>query len=213
MGFKIMNWDTIDRNADCVNYPLIEKVYANLCRNAGEETNFSPNNRKYLLEYLNKLKNCNTIVEIGVENNVDKNLTSTSTILKTKNNSTIYVGIDLENKSHLDNNEKNIFTLQSPSENIEKVVSFIKSKNIEKIDFLFIDGWHSINQCIIEFEGYSPLLSEDGIIGVHDINHHPGPRWLMENIDKSIWEIAEYPGNLDSDFGIGFIWKKNITKI
>lgn len=206
-----MDWNNIDRNADATDYYLLSRV-AHALYSTGEHSDFSANNRKHLAEYLNKIEDCKCIVEIGVESQSDTQLSSTSTILKNKNDSTVYIGVDVQDKTHLNNEERNIYTIQTPSQNIQTVMDFVKSKNIEKIDFLFIDGWHSINQCILEFEGYSPYLSEDGIIGFHDINHHPGPRWMMENIDRNVWDIAEYPGDVDSDFGISFVWRKKIAQ-
>jgi len=200
----MLNLDTCDRNVDALDYKKIEEVGSNM----GENTNFSSDNRKYLLEYFNKVENCKCILEIGVQNNEDKDSTSTSVFLKNKKDDTIYIGVDIEDKSYLNNPDKNIYTIQTGSENIQEVMNFVRSKGIDKIDFLFIDGWHSINQCIIEFEGYTPYLSNEGIVGVHDTTYHPGPRWLVEKTDKNIWNIAEHRGKENADFGISFIWRK-----
>lgn len=196
-----------DRDADCLNFSKVEQVNANL-RADGQNTDFSENNRKYLAEYLAKIPNCKCIVEIGVENNPDKTLTSTATLLNNKDDSTFYFGIDILDRTHLDNPEKNIYTIMTSSENVDEVMSFIRSKGIDKIDFLFIDGWHSINACEWEWNGYTPYLSEKGIVGFHDTNHHPGPQWLLENIDSKVWHVVNHASDPDRDFGIGFTWKK-----
>ena len=202
-----MNLDQIDKNVDAHDYSLIGRVYENMIR-SGEKTNFSKNNREKLKEFLNKLESCRAILEIGVENNIDKILTSTAVILANKDDSSIYIGVDVEDRKHLDNSEKNIYTIQTGSQNISKVMEFARSKGVTEIDFLFIDGWHSIHQCITEFDGYTPYLSKNGIVGLHDINYHPGPRWIMERTDKEKWNIMEFPGDKETDFGIGFVWKK-----
>ncbi|HPL92973.1 MAG TPA: class I SAM-dependent methyltransferase [bacterium] len=43
----------------------------------------------------------------------------------------------------------------------------------EKIDFLMIDGDHTFSGVKKDWELYSPLVREDGIIAFHDIVHHP----------------------------------------
>lgn len=46
------------------------------------------------------------------------------------------------------------------------------------------------------------------VVGFHDTNHHYGPAWLVHNIDPKEWDVTNYPGEFDSDFGIGFAIKK-----
>jgi len=205
-----LDLDNCDRDADFIydKGNKVREIYNNLVKRSGVKSNFSPNNKKYLLEYLNKIEDCRSILEIGVSHNRDERFTSTSAIFDTKKDSTIYIGVDIDNKSHLDNETKNIYTIQSDASNIPKVMKFAKTKGVETFDFIFIDGWHSINQCIIEFNGYGAFLSDKGIIGVHDTNYHPGPRWLVERSDTTMWNIAEHRGEEFADFGISFMWKK-----
>jgi cephalosporin hydroxylase len=42
----------------------------------------------------------------------------------------------------------------------------------QKVDFLFIDGDHTYNGVKQDFEMYSPLVKEGGIIAFHDIVCH-----------------------------------------
>jgi hypothetical protein len=51
-------------------------------------------------------------------------------------------------------------------------------------------------------------LSKNGIVGFHDTNHHPGPRWLLENIDSTVWKLTNFPSDETKDFGIGFAWRR-----
>lgn len=196
----------IDRDADCIEYGKVHTVLHNL-QAAGENTDFSTNNRKYLKEYLLKIPDLRCVLEIGVENNPDKTLTSTATILANKGKAH-YFGIDILDRKHLDNESENIYTIETDSRNVESVMEFVRSKGLTEIDFLFIDGWHSINMCEAEWNSYTPFLSKKGIVGFHDTNHHPGPQWLLENIDRNVWEVVNHPSDPESDFGIGFAWRK-----
>jgi cephalosporin hydroxylase len=49
---------------------------------------------------------------------------------------------------------------------LEEVKSILDG---QKVDFLFIDGDHSYNSVKQDFEMYSPLVKEGGIIAFHDI--------------------------------------------
>lgn len=199
-------WLYANRDADCLDYDHIIKVSRNV-ESLGELTDFSVHNRTKLKEYLAKVKDCKVILEIGVENNPNRR-TSTSVLLDNKPDDCYYFGIDIEDKSFLNNEEKNIYTYRTRSENISEVMAFLNSKGKTKIDFLFIDGWHSINQVLKEFE-YVEWLSEGGIVGLHDTNHHPGPKYLIEKIDQTKWEVFNYPSEDPMfDFGIAFVRKK-----
>lgn len=162
-------------------------------------------------DYFLKVKDrCKCILEIGVDcNGTSTERTSTRIFLDNKSDDTIYVGVDIEDKSYLNDESKNIFTLKIDSSDIQSVVDFIKSKGVDKIDFLFIDGWHSINQVMREWE-YTKHLSDFGIVGFHDTSIHPGPHAFLKALDRKKWNVVENPcsNNLD-DWGVGFVWKNN----
>lgn len=167
-------------------------------------------NIENLKNQFDKIKNeCKCILEIGVDcNGTPTEMTATNTFLKNKKQDTFYFGVDLNDKSYLNNPDKNIYTLQHDSSDIEYVINFIKSKGITEIDFLFIDGWHSINQVIKEWE-YSNWISQFGIIGFHDTSIHPGPHLFVKYLDKSKWEVLENAcSDYSNDYGIGFARKK-----
>lgn len=72
---------------------------------------------------------------------------------------------------------------------IKKVREILKE---DKIDFLYIDGDHSYNGVKKDFEKYSQLVSENGLIGLHDISH-PGtgvPDYWSELKEK--YSTAEF---------------------
>lgn len=203
-----MDFSKIDNNVEG-DYTAIERVAARIKQK--EATDFSEMNRNSLRQMLNQNPNCRVIVEIGVENNPDKNLTSTAIFLKNKRPETYYFGIDILDRSHLNDSKNNVYTIRGRSED-RQVLDVIRHvlKREPEIDFLFIDGWHSINQCRMEWETYSPYVSKTGIVGFHDVNHHYGPAWLAQDgIDKKTWNVTVDHGmNPEVDFGIGFAWRK-----
>jgi predicted O-methyltransferase YrrM len=164
---------------------------------------FSTCNKAALMEHFLKIKDeARAILEIGVCRNGSES--STYCFLNNKLDETAYVGIDLDNKSFLNNEEKRIYTIQGNSSNVDQNIEIMKSHDITELDFILIDGWHSINQVLIDWE-YTKILSPGGIVAFHDISEHPGPHLFIRNLNKDVW-------NVDlcclSDWGIGFAWRK-----
>lgn len=56
--------------------------------------------------------------------------------------------------------------------------------SIKEIDFLFIDGDHSIDGCHFDFSNYSPYIKKYGYIAFHDYDPARidlGPTWVVGN--------------------------------
>lgn len=62
----------------------------------------------------------------------------------------------------------------------------------EKLDFLFIDGDHSYEGVRQDFEMYSPLVREGGMIGFHDIAAPPGGGPVIDS-DGSLLLVGDVP--------------------
>ena len=167
---------------------------------------FSMCNQTALTEEFTKVKDqTKVIVEIGVSRityNQTYDQTSTSIFLRHKSPETIYLGIDIDDKTFLQGMGRNIFTLQSKSEDYEKIQAKLDALKISQIDFLFVDGWHSINQVIDEL-WYVDFMKPGGVIGFHDTNYHPGPSRIIKNLNPDIFEVVQYCEQQD-DWGIGF---------
>ena len=162
----------------------------------------------YFVDFMNKTnKDKITIVEIGVNRNAFEN-TSTSIFLNNKRNQDVYLGIDIEDKSSLDNKEKNVFTIRCPSQDFEKIYEKMMEIGIQEIDILMIDGWHSINQCYLEWELYTQFLASGGIVAMHDTNCHPGPYFLVDSIDTNLYDVYKHLWDIQ-DWGISVAVKKN----
>lgn len=165
----------------------------------------SPCNKTTFEKYFNQIKEkCTSILEIGVCNNAEKSLTHV--MINQKIDSAFYFGVDIKDKTFLNNSDKNVFTIQSDSGDIDKVMEFVNSKGVTHFDFIFIDGYHSVNQVLKEWR-FVEYLSDFGIIAIHDTNYHPGPRKFIDvlNTEKYIIDKTCTEG---LDWGISFITKK-----
>jgi len=75
--------------------------------------------------------------------------------------------IPLYQKFALDNQQ--IHLIRKDSHKEETLEEIKKILNGNKIDFMFIDGDHTYQGIKRDFELYSPILKENGIIALHDI--------------------------------------------
>lgn len=139
---------------------------------------------KVVAELGDKLK---AVMEIGVDR-VSQNDSISKHVFNNRPLGSFYLGIDIEDKSYLNNEATNTWTLQCNSHEQDKIREFLKSKNIQELDLLVIDGWHSVNTTINDWK-YADLLSPHGIVVVHDTNYHPGDIALLEAVDESLFDI------------------------
>jgi len=142
---------------------------------------------------------CQAIMEIGVNRNGDRSMSQV--LMGGKPASCIYVGVDLNDKSHLDDASRNIHTLMSNSHDQAAVRSFLAAKGVAQLDLLFIDGWHSVNTTINDWM-YADMLSPHGIVAIHDSNTHPGDIALHEAVDAALFDKRRYCLGHDSGIAV-----------
>lgn len=173
------------------------------------ETDFSKANGLALTAHLAAMsREPMSILEIGVHRNQIGDESSTSIFFKNKSDDCLYLGVDMDNRKSLNNPEKNIHTVQCRSEDYDTVRSKMAEIGMETIDVLFIDGWHSVNQLLYDWE-YSDILSEDGMVVFHDTRLHPGPNLFVNALDTNIWRVVpDACADQPSDWGLGFAWRK-----
>jgi hypothetical protein len=164
---------------------------------------FTECNIRELLSAYRSIEKVETILEIGVHRpGRGESASSTMTLFKEKADEVIYIGVDIEDKKRLDNAVRRIYTIQADSIDYEGVIEFAKRRGVSNFDFIFIDGYHSVEHTLKDWR-YIQLLSADGIAGFHDINGHPGPHVLWDAIDRDIFETVRCCPT--DDYGLGFI--------
>ena len=170
---------------------------------------FSECTKDHFVDLYSRVKDtCGAILEIGVwgePHHQDNAGRSTELIQEMKNKETIYLGVDINDRSFVQDDENNFHFLQSDSMDTEKIHAKIKELGIEGFDFIFIDGWHSVNAVLHEWKHYViPFLNKGGILVFHDTNSHPGPYVLFDSIDEEVFESEKYC--LGNHYGLGAIW-------
>lgn len=182
-------------------FQIISKEESSKINSYSGGTEISECNLKNLKEQFLKIKeNCSSILEIGVGRNQSKSFCHV--FFNNKKADTKYIGLDIDDRSWIIDEGDEIYFLQSDSSDYENNISIFRdSFGVESFDFIFIDGWHSINQVLIDWE-YTRLLTDNGIVGFHDTSRHPGPYIFIRNLDKNKWDVNE--NCCPKDWGIGF---------
>jgi predicted O-methyltransferase YrrM len=80
------------------------------------------------------------------------------------------------------------------------------------IDFLFFDGDHSYEGVKTDFERYSPLVGEGGMIALHDVDHEDGVRTFWQEIrdeyeTETIVRTEDKISHRGHTCGIGIIFR------
>ena len=147
---------------------------------------------------------CRVIMEIGVHRNEGRSMTNI--LMDRRPQGSIYVGVDLDDKSYLNDPSSGVYTIRSNSHDQRAIRSRLESIGVNQIDILMIDGWHSVNTCVNDW-CYVDLLSDHGAVILHDTNAHPGCVALYHAVDEAIFEKDRQCTDL-SDMGITTFWHK-----
>ena len=101
--------------------------------------------------------------------------------------------------------------IQGDSHKKGTLVSLLEYLNGDKIDLLFIDGDHTYEGVKKDYEMYSPLVGNNGIIAFHDIVPHKQSNCEVEKFWNEIKhqnkyrEIIENPDQTSMGIGILFV--------
>ena len=70
-----------------------------------------------------------------------------------------------------------------------------KLDDVKDIDFLFIDGYHSFKQVIVDFSGMYPFLSDNAVVAFHDtsprLNDPEYRQYCLDFVDDNIDFLEE----------------------
>jgi len=161
----------------------------------------SPCNQQVLREALREVQP-DLIFEIGVGSKLLNS--STGVWIKEKSHFCYYIGMDKDNRSGFQNPASRVFTLKGDSGDTQPFQDLVSRLKIDlAIDVLFIDGHHSVTQCLKDWE-YTRFLSSKGVVILHDTNYHPGPRALLESVDPSLYRVDRRCCD-SSDWGIAVL--------
>jgi len=146
------------------------------------------------------------VLEIGINVYQKPLLSTTRAILDNKQDSCVYLGIDVNDKSRIDNSGKNIHTMIKDSNLRNEIRQRMLQLGMSTIDLLMIDGDHSIKTTINDW-CFSEFLSPFGVVIIHDTNVHSGPRSLFDAIDETSFDKeligSETKDGKFPDYGIG----------
>lgn len=145
-----------------------------------------------------------TILEIGIGREDRFLNTSTSVLAGFKHFNIRYIGIDNANRAYVEKlGIPNIVLLEELSENALKT---LRNWGVE-VELLHIDGGHSVNNILVDWE-FSEFVKDTGIIVLHDIKAHPGPKLLVDAIDRDIYTVHKMFLDDPKDFGMAVVYKK-----
>lgn len=147
---------------------------------------------------------CGVVMEIGVHRNEGRSMTNI--LMDKRPPNSIYLGIDIDDKSYLNNFDKKTYTVRCNSHDQLVIRNKLKSIGANKIDVLMIDGWHSVNTCVNDWK-YVDLLSDNGVVILHDTNAHPGCVALFDAVDETLFDKERFCTD-PSDMGIATFWHK-----
>ena len=163
-------------------------------------TEISDANKEALDDIIRKV-NVKNVIEIGIARNNARSFTTQ--LLYAKKG--IYCGIDIEDKTFLNDSLNRVYTIRANSHDQSTIRSYLNTIGLEKCSVLFIDGWHSVNTVINDWK-YTDLLDDNGVVIFHDTNYHPGPHLIIEAIDRSMYRVVKYCDG-GFDWGISAAYK------
>jgi hypothetical protein len=99
-----------------------------------------------------------------------------------------YLGIDIRDETSRADAKRDIHILQTDSADLAPFRRWMQMRGHTQIDFLFVDGHHSVNACVADWH-YMRWLAPDGIAVWHDTNFHPGPVAVMQAVNRDIWDV------------------------
>jgi hypothetical protein len=165
---------------------------------------YSNCNRSWFGFTFNAYNNCNSVLEFGAWKDGFRSLTRI--VLESKSSETKYFGVSDVDVSHI-NNGVDAFAIQRDLNSYGDIVGVASSEGVTSFDVIIFETQSSINQ-MLEFWTYTSLLASGGLIVVHDVHYHPGPKTLIENLATDKFNVDIRCTDKIMDYGIAFITRK-----
>lgn len=167
---------------------------------------FSARNREHLKAHIQPWMKC--VVEIGVSFH-GYELSSSKTLIDSKPDGCAYFGIDIGDREFVRENGTDVYVIRNTSADVENNMNTIRSiSGCEYIDFLHIDGWHSVDAVRADWDYAKYVRPNGGVIAIHDTNSHPGPCALMQCIDPDCFSQILTPCEVPNDYGLTILIRK-----
>jgi len=154
-----------------------------------------------------ELADIGAILEIGIAAYGPEH-SMTTRVLAAKEPWVPYLGIDLADRSQIDDEYARTYTLRLNSNKHAIINACLYGlTDFERpISLLIIDGDHSVKGALNDWK-YAELLAPSGVCLIHDTNSHPGPIALVAAIDRKKFDVVE-PLASAVDFGIAIVRRK-----
>ena len=165
---------------------------------------YSNCNRSWFGFNFSAYSNCNSVLEFGAWKDGFRSLTRI--VLESKSAETKYFGVSDVDVSHI-NNGVDAFAIQRGMASYGDIVGLASSNGVASFDVIIFETQSSINQ-MLEFWTYTSLLAPGGLIVVHDVHYHPGPKTLIENLATDKFNVEIRCTDKIMDYGIAFITRK-----
>jgi cephalosporin hydroxylase len=171
---------------------------------------FSEGNKRILLSTMKNLPRCKIILEIGVARK-SRETSSTWALLENKPKDCWYFGVDVQPRDYVYSwpvaDDKTILLNVSSSQLLYIMDIIEKKSSYREIDLIHIDGRHSVNQVLEDWQ-FALYLTTFGAVVLHDTNYHPGPVELVKAIDRKKFTVRSYFKKEKNDWGITVVKRR-----
>lgn len=165
---------------------------------------YSNCNRSWFGFSFETYNHCASVLEFGAWR--DGYRSATRIILEQKSPDTKYFGVSYVDATSL-NNDDDINVIQRSVVDYGDIIGVASSKGVTGFDVIVFDVEASVNE-MLQFWTYTSLLAIGGLIVLHDVHYHPGPKAIVENLDPTKFNVEIRCCDKKMDYGIAFITRK-----
>ena len=131
---------------------------------------------------------------------------STDCLIDNRPSGCWYLGVDIKDDGRRDHIHQPEVKRWFVHENSTSFISVRMAFEYRQVDLLFIDGRHSVRQVLLDMR-FAEKIRPGGVVLLHDINYHPGPRLVFDAVDPDLFDKSSVCPHAD-DFGLGLLRRK-----